>query len=979
MHRRSKNKNARLEDKENQSGFSEEWDEASFPDLLKDQKICKVTKSKEVEASKNKNLNDGNPIQVQKCSLNCNKGFEEESYHKEEDAAICFDALKGGVVGEPPFPLNSKENLSRSRPVPPGDECYLTPPRDRAEEKSYGGISEKRREKPVDFAALTVTEFGITQESLTKGSIGKSPTLLKFRRRSTIGLRGSPENNALIQYIAQQRSKMQKEAYTQVSPFKQKTVRSLKDKIDAFQMSFTSVQEAEGEIGSSGPSQVEEGSPETGYSQNKVLITKEQNLELRSDKFISDSSGADLKENFNQTSNFTSDCITKDVGSTVVSDLRKKRVSFVEEVSLEIFDESKPPITPVQTRNNSLNEHTQSGSRLRSVLKKTPLKQLMDSMKEYSNDSIDGGGGECLPASSCAGVLETLQTEKTGSYSSEKPKKRVTFGEVLSPEIFDQTLPASTPLHKGATPVRQPSLQNNSPFARPSLVDEPLSQPNFDCDDECAEPLEEMVEDSLAVDDFLPVANAEADTDKADTFLSAEEQGVSCNINSEGTDCSISKATDTKDAEEAKNPRKNRSQRQKNITTSAAKKTQKAKRATYGKRRKKKVKKSLYGEREMASKKPLLSPIPEIPEVFSSASSPCSPKANAFFTGNIKSGNAHKDVRQKSIVKRKRGKSVDAVPVCSGSKDLDAPEAGSSDDVAFQVSDDDLKSLSGVDHKLSDVPDAKCVLGTPEYFQQGKEAACAKEAEENGFLMENEKLQGQLPPKAEQLSRLEFLEQQDTSVPEGAQGTRCPQEDSVRGSLTRKRRSSSAIYFPPVEKLGIIGSNLSASPFNIEEVLSAPRLQNDSLEPRRRKSDNSGDRRVRRSMRLHKDAEAEGLAWIQIPSEIQKNPPLLASSGKMRRTISTSILRESENVHHLEQNLIQFSAPGKENNNSFDLADRPCKRWRRKTICLSAPQETRTSSQTWRRSMTNSVYKKDRNNKKNSEEVEIPLESNSNV
>ncbi|KFO71598.1 Cell division cycle-associated protein 2, partial [Cuculus canorus] len=43
-------------------------------------------------------------------------------------------------------------------------------------------------------------------------------------------------------------------------------------------------------------------------------------------------------------------------------------------------------------------------------------------------------------------------TEKTGSYSSEKPKKRVTFGEVLSPEIFDQTLPASTPLHKGATP-----------------------------------------------------------------------------------------------------------------------------------------------------------------------------------------------------------------------------------------------------------------------------------------------------------------------------------------------------------------------------------------------------------------------------------------------------------------------------------------------------------------------------------------------
>ncbi|KGL78436.1 Cell division cycle-associated protein 2, partial [Tinamus guttatus] len=43
--------------------------------------------------------------------------------------------------------------------------------------------------------------------------------------------------------------------------------------------------------------------------------------------------------------------------------------------------------------------------------------------------------------------------EKTEQHGSEKQKKkRVTFGEDLSPEIFDRTLPASTPLHKGATP-----------------------------------------------------------------------------------------------------------------------------------------------------------------------------------------------------------------------------------------------------------------------------------------------------------------------------------------------------------------------------------------------------------------------------------------------------------------------------------------------------------------------------------------------
>ncbi|KFU87632.1 Cell division cycle-associated protein 2, partial [Chaetura pelagica] len=45
-----------------------------------------------------------------------------------------------------------------------------------------------------------------------------------------------------------------------------------------------------------------------------------------------------------------------------------------------------------------------------------------------------------------------VTTENTERYSSEKPKKRVTFGEVLSPEIFDETLPANTPLRRGATP-----------------------------------------------------------------------------------------------------------------------------------------------------------------------------------------------------------------------------------------------------------------------------------------------------------------------------------------------------------------------------------------------------------------------------------------------------------------------------------------------------------------------------------------------
>ncbi|XP_009987657.1 PREDICTED: cell division cycle-associated protein 2-like [Tauraco erythrolophus] len=1046
MHRQSENIKAPLEVKENESRYTEEKEEASFPSASKERKTCKVPKSKLVKTSKKENSSDGKQAQLQKCTPKYTKGLKKESYHSKEDLVsyqfteCFFDMRKGDVLGEDTLPLNSKENVSRSRPVSLGNECYSTPNRYKAEGKPGGGVSEKERKKPVDFATVTVAEFGITQETFTKPSIGKSPTSLKFRRRSTVGVRGSPENNTLIQYLAQQRSNRQKAAFTQqVSPFNHENATSLKEKIDAFQTSFKSVPEAEGETGSSGLSRVDDASQEAGSSQNKVPFTKERNLEQWSEKFMSDNSGANLKENLRQNltnssksdtklctivsspqdvtvtehaaavskewvreqhspiesleavvigetgHDFTSDHITEDITSDVLSDLSRKKVSFVEEPSLGMFDESKPPVTPpltpLQMGNILLSERIQSGSHLRSVLKKTPGKQLMDSMKEYSNDAVERGGGECLAVSDCAEIFEALQTEKTGWHSSEKPKKkRVTFGKVLSPEIFDETLPANTPLRRGATPVRQPGLQSNSPCARPRLPEEPLPQPNFDCTDECVEPLQELVEDPVAAEDLSPVENADG-TEKSDMIKTRFSTKRKCSTSSEGTSFSIARTTSTKNAKETKNPRKSKFQRQKNAMTSATKKTQKIKHSGYGKRRKKKVKKSLYGEREMASKKPLLSPIPEIPEAFSSTSSPNLSKTNALFSediflDNTRSGKAHKDGQQKPVVERMRRKSICAVHMCSSSKDLGVGEPSSSSDAVFQVSDGDLQSVSGIDHEFSNiVPDAKCVFDTSDHFHQGKETACVEEAKESGSLIENEKLQGNLLNKAEELTGLEFLEQQVNSVPEDAQRAQCPQKDSVRGIPPRRRRSS-AIYFPPVEKLEITGKNSPDSSFNVEEVLFAPQLKDNSLEPLRRKSRNGGAKSVRRSMRLCKDAETEGLAWIQVPSEIPKNPPLLASTCKVRRTISTSILTESENVHRREHNLIQLSAPGKENDDSVHLADAPCKRWRRRSMCVSTPQETRPWSQIRKRSMTNSVYRKDRNNQKHYEEVEIPLENN---
>ncbi|NXH17969.1 CDCA2 protein, partial [Bucco capensis] len=115
--------------------------------------------------------------------------------------------LKGDVVGEHTLPLSNKENVSRSRPVSLGDECYLTPKRDKAQEEPDCGGSEKQSTStPLDLATETIAECGIIQGSFTKQSIGMSPTSLKLRRRSAIGVRGSPDNDTLIRFLAQQRS-----------------------------------------------------------------------------------------------------------------------------------------------------------------------------------------------------------------------------------------------------------------------------------------------------------------------------------------------------------------------------------------------------------------------------------------------------------------------------------------------------------------------------------------------------------------------------------------------------------------------------------------------------------------------------------------------------------------------------------------------------------------------------------------------------
>ncbi|NXA74083.1 CDCA2 protein, partial [Thryothorus ludovicianus] len=349
----------------------------------------------------------------------------------------------------------------------------------------------------------------------------------------------------------------------------------------------------------------------------------------------------------------------------------------------------------------------------------------------------------------------------------------------------------------------------------------------------------------------------------------------------------------------------------------------------------------------MASKKPLLSPIPEIPEVLSSDSSPNSPKADALFTegaglGNPRLGDGCRDGCRDSPQEPQAGRKLCAAAECPRL----LQEAA--------ASEESLESATAPQFSNT-VPNAEGDFDTSEYFQQGKETPCEKEAKESSSLLEKEELQGNLQ------TGLEIVEQQNAQ--EGAQRTKSPPKDSVRVHPARRtRRSSSAFHFPPAENLVITGADLAVSSFNVEEFFSVPRPERGSLQGC---SSSSAELKVRRSMRLSRDAASEGLAWIEIP----RLPPLPAAP-KGRRSISTSILAGSENIHHREQNLPPVPAPGKENEGSAAAAAAPGRRCRRRSLCEAAAQETPWAP-TQRRRSTNSGCGKDRSNKKHLEGAEM--------
>ncbi|XP_032711676.1 cell division cycle-associated protein 2 isoform X2 [Lontra canadensis] len=303
------------------------------------------------------------------------------------------------------------------------------------------------------------------------------------------------------------------------------------------------------------------------------------------------------------------------------------------EVSTDTTPEVRSLVTSQCTRDVSSSETFV----LRSVLKKPSVKLFPEGLQEHCDNLCDDGTHPGL-ISSLANYCKEQKAEgpencKVPAFLNIRKRKRVTFGEDLSPEVFDESLPANTPLRKGGTPVRKKDLSGVSPLLleqSPVPMQLQLSQPNFDDKGENLENIEPL-QVSLAVlspvnkssisetlsgtDPFSSGKNHEEiashkvgritrASNRSSQLITFAEENVCNLLNTEAQPCKEKKIN------------RRKSQERKSTGRVLPKKNQALKSFRKKKAKgKKSVQKSLYGERDLASKKPLLSPIPELPEL----------------------------------------------------------------------------------------------------------------------------------------------------------------------------------------------------------------------------------------------------------------------------------------------------------------------------------------------------------------------------
>ncbi|XP_026881777.2 cell division cycle-associated protein 2 [Electrophorus electricus] len=305
----------------------------------------------------------------------------------------------------------------------------------------------------VDFSKLTPSQFGISTDSFLTFPKDKNKSRvsqLKARRRSTVGLRGSPETSSLISFRAKQAMKTPPRSPQHMlsSPLFS-GCDSIKQKMAAFQRLMGADEENSGQ---STPLTGAEGSREweVGGSLPKDLpLDSEGCLGQRESQLISRI------------------CPPPDT-PTATPPLSKRRRRVPRGLCEEEIQEEPLcdlPGTPNQEPGVGFSQ-LQSLKPTQDLHSDSQSKLLSFPMLTQPETTIT----DQIPALSH--VTEV---------SSASRKKRVRFGAPLSPEFFDKTLPPSTPLQRGATPLCPPSSTGHkrSLLKTPQQCEPPLPQPNF--------------------------------------------------------------------------------------------------------------------------------------------------------------------------------------------------------------------------------------------------------------------------------------------------------------------------------------------------------------------------------------------------------------------------------------------------------------------------------------------------------------------
>ncbi|XP_032372162.1 cell division cycle-associated protein 2 isoform X2 [Etheostoma spectabile] len=345
---------------------------------------------------------------------------------------------------------------------------------------------------PLKFSELTPCQFGISVQSFIPASVNSKDKsrlaqIKKARRRSSVGVRGSPETNSLIRFMAQQRMKTPPTFKTpelvRSSPFLPRVGSTLRQKMASFQ-SLMDVEESE----------VCDPMPRQDSNTGGCIKTRD---------YLSDGNSHNGgKENYPP---MTTPVPSKRrrLGPQEGCEVEIREGSTpISNVSLTEQEEEKEPVTQVVTQGPL--PSTETGDETKAVLISptlhtllelqgcSPAKDQQDSLFELQNlgrppPSDAAGSSSPFHVPSVPSLLEmkpTGEDDSTGTSTVKKTKKRVHFGGPLSPEFFDKNLPPSTPLQKGGTPGRAPtpggSLQLRSLLKTPQRSESqtPQAQPD---------------------------------------------------------------------------------------------------------------------------------------------------------------------------------------------------------------------------------------------------------------------------------------------------------------------------------------------------------------------------------------------------------------------------------------------------------------------------------------------------------------------